>query len=149
LKLFSQRKGLKPIRKLIQSESMDDDLRNRLWNALTLYYWNKVRTPWLYESGNEDIFALFKLIWHNYFRHPLDTLDMYWEDTRKEIREYFLERSQWNEVYDFLEFIANNYPDKEVNQKFMDFCNSVLENEVSAYRFVGGKITQITSEGEI
>jgi hypothetical protein len=31
----------------------------------------------------------------------------------------------------------------------MNFCNSVLEREVSAYRFVAGKIIQITSEAEI
>jgi hypothetical protein len=31
----------------------------------------------------------------------------------------------------------------------MEFSNSVLEQELSAYRFVGGKITQITSEEEI
>jgi len=31
----------------------------------------------------------------------------------------------------------------------MKACNSVLESEVSAYRFVGGKIIQMTSEEEI
>ena len=31
----------------------------------------------------------------------------------------------------------------------MDLCNSFLERELSAYRFIGGKITQITSEEEI
>jgi len=31
----------------------------------------------------------------------------------------------------------------------MDFCNSVLERELSAYRFVEGKITQITTEAEV
>jgi len=31
----------------------------------------------------------------------------------------------------------------------MDFCDSVLERELSAYRFVGDRITQITSEEEV
>ena len=53
--------------------------------------------------------------------------------------------------YDFIEYIANNYHDEynSVNQKFMDFCNFILKRELSAYRFVGGKITQITSEEEV
>ena len=33
---FSQRMGLKPIRTQIQIDSMDDDLRNSLWNNLTI-----------------------------------------------------------------------------------------------------------------
>ena len=56
---------------------------------------------------------------------------------------------KWYEVYDFIEFAANNFPDKETNKKFMETCNSILEAELSAYRFVGNEITQITSKEEI
>jgi len=31
----------------------------------------------------------------------------------------------------------------------MNFCNTILEQELSAYRFVGGKIVRITSKEEI
>jgi hypothetical protein len=40
MKLFSQRKGLKPVKSVMQVDSMDDDLRNGLWNALVLHYLN-------------------------------------------------------------------------------------------------------------
>ena len=149
MKLFSQRKGIKPVKSVMQVDSMDMELRNGLWDALTLFYWSKVEeTGYVYKYDNIDI--LLKLLWHSYFKRPIDTLDSYWPNTYKEIREYFF-NCEWYEVYDFIEFIANNYPDKynEVNPKFMDFCNSVLEGELSAYRFVGGKITQITSEAEV
>jgi hypothetical protein len=53
------------------------------------------------------------------------------------------------EVYDFIEFIANNYPNENTNNEFTKACNSVLEAELSAYRFVGNQIIQITSEEEI
>jgi len=126
---------------------MDMELRNGLWNALTIFYWSKVKKRgYGYEYDNIDI--LLKLLWHSYFKKPIDTLDQYWPDTYKKIREYFF-NCEWYEVYDFIEFIANNYPVDEVNLKFMEFCNSVLERELSAYRFVGGKITQITSETEV
>jgi len=148
MKLFSQRKGIKPVKSVMQVDSMDGDLRNGLWNALTFVYWNQVEDDWIHDYKKMDI--LFKTLWHSYFKKPLDTLSSYWPETYKKIREYFF-HCRWYEVYDFIEFIANNYPDEynKVNPKFMDFCNSVLERELSAYRFVGDRITQITSEEEV
>jgi len=150
MRLFSQRKGLKPVKSVMQVDSMDSELRNGLWNALTISYWDQVKDEWLYRSENEKIDTLFKRLWHNYFKRPLDTLRDYWPETYEETREYFFNYN-WYEVYDFIEFIANNYPDEynKVTPKFMDSCNSVLERELSAYRFVGGKITQITSKEEV
>lgn len=145
---FSQRKGIKPVKSEIQVDSMDSDLRNRLWNVLTVFYWKRVdnRRP----SSYEDIQPLVEELWHDYFKRPIDTLSDNWYNTYEEIRGYFF-KAVWNEVYDFIEFIANNYSDKydEVNLKFMNLCNSILERELSAYRFIGGKIIQITSEVEI
>jgi len=148
MRLFSQRKGIKPVKSVVQVDSMDTELRNGLWNALTIFYWNQVEGQWI--SDYRNIGILLKRLWHSYFKRPIDTLRDYWPDTYKEIREYFF-NCEWYEVYDFIEFVANNYPNQynEVNPKFMAFCNSVLERELSAYRFVGGKITQITSEEEI
>ncbi len=36
--LFSQRKSIKPIKSIIQVDFIDDDLRNGLWDVLTIYY---------------------------------------------------------------------------------------------------------------
>lgn len=148
MRLFSQRKGIKPVKKVMQVDSMDEELRNCLWNALSISYWKQVEDDWI--SNCEKIDTLLKRLWHNYFKRPIDTLRDYWPDTYKEIREYFF-NFRWYEVYDFIEFIANNYPDEsnKLNLNLMNFCNSVLERELSAYRFVGGRITQITSEEEI
>jgi len=148
MKLFSQRKGFKPIKSVMQVDYMDTELRNGLWNALTLFYWNQVKGDLISQYEKMDI--LFKKLWFSYFKKPIDTLRNLWPDTYREIREYFF-NCKWYEVYDFIEFIANNYPGEynAVNPEFMDLCNSVLERELSAYRFVGGKITQITSEAEV
>ncbi len=144
--LFSQRKGLTPVKKVIQSDSMDDDLRHGLWNALDLFCWHRQGevVNWI-SQGNLEI--LIKRLWLDFFKWPLDNLDDYWPVTYSKIRKIYYEFS-WYEVYDFIEFIAANdeHMDSEV---FMDFCNSILERELSAYRFVAGKITQITTEEEI
>jgi len=146
MRLFSQRKGIKPVKK-IQRGYMDDDLRNSLWNAFISFYWSNVEgeiifdEPWIYD--------LCKSLWLDYFKKPLDTLlSMSLKYTYQKIKDYFF-NCHWYEVYDFIEFIVNSYPYEGINSEFMEYCNSVLERELSAYRFVGGKIVEITSEEEI
>lgn len=142
--LFSYRKGLKPVKDIMQKENMDEALRNSLWNALKICYWDNVDDR--YQSYN--IRELVKLIWIDYFKRPLDSLKNHWPSDYDNLRKYFYD-CQWNEVYDFIEFVANNYESSQVNAYFIRFCNRFLEREMSAYRFVNGLITEITSEEEI
>lgn len=146
MKLFSQRKGIKPVKSVIQVDDMDDDLRNSLWNALTISYWDNIERDYI--SYFPDMENLIKKLWVDHFKQPLDTLEDTWSITYEKIRNKFY-NYEWYEVYDFIEFIAYSYPYKNDNQDFMDLCNSFLKRELSAYRFIGGKITQITSEEEI
>ncbi len=143
--LFSQRYGFKPLKTLIQIDSMDDDLRSCLWNALDVHYWESIR---LHLSSNAPMLSLVRQLWHSYFKKPVDTIHDWWPSTQKEIREYFF-GCGWNEVYDFVEFAANNYPEKSKNTQFMKACNSILERELSAYRFIDSRIAPITSEVEV
>lgn len=155
METFSQRIGIKP-KDVIQIDSMNDDLRNKLWNALKNFYWDQVPPPPLEArifGGNSlflhrDMRTLIYLLWDNYFKKQVDTLKNNWEGILNEIREYYF-GCNWNEVYDFIEFIANNYGNAEYNKEFMNGCNTIFEQEISAYRFVGNKIGQITSETEI
>jgi len=151
MKSFSQRKDLKPVKSVIQVNSMDEDLRNGLWNALTVNYWSSMKPMkfgGMFLSNDRNIEVLCNLLWLSYFKKPLDTLSREWDNVLYEIRKYFFS-CEWSEVYDFVEFVAQNYPEKSENQKFESFCNTVLERELSAYRFVGDEIAQITSEEEI
>ena len=150
MELFSQRKGIKPPKSKIQSDSMDDDLRIGLWNILTISYWSRLPRSVLGTSlsYHSNLNILIKRLWVHYFKIDLDKLDDNWKYTHNVIKAYFFS-FKWYEVYDFIEFVANNYPDNLVNKKYIEFCNNVLEKELSAYRFIGGIITQITSKEEI
>jgi hypothetical protein len=86
--------------------------------------------------------------WDNYLKLPIHIAPSALSDIWKEMQEYFF-KCEWDEIYDLLEFMVAYYPEKEVNEHFMDACNEVLESELSAYRFVGEQITQITSKEEI
>ena len=142
---FSQRKGLRPIKSIIQKDSMDQDLKAGLWNALQLVVLDKVDNhSWISETPYQQ---LFRVLWFGFFKYTLDNLNDYWETTRRRIREWYFE-AEWYDVYDFIEFIAQNLSgsDKEL---FIRICNSVLEKELSAYRFIGDNIGEITNEAEI
>lgn len=147
---FSQRKGIKPVKSIIQSDSMDSDLRNSLWNALSIYYWDQLKHQTFVYSSNKltNIELLLKRIWFNYFKWSIDTLDNSWSITHRKIRQYYFS-CEWYEVYDFIEYIATEDIDYSGNKEFINFCNKMLEREVSAYRFVEREITAITSEIEI
>jgi len=144
--------GLKPIKNIIQIDSMDNDLKVGLWNAAQLFYWDTVSTNWLSGSVHNDdlnILLLLKRLWLGFFKEPLDTLDGRFSDTYSKIRDRFFNKYEWYEVYDFIEFISQNYPNEKTNESFRARCNSVLEKELSGYRFVDGGLTKISSEEEI
>jgi hypothetical protein len=146
MSVFSLRRGLKPVKTVIQVDCIDAELRNALWDAFHI--------SCLPEQGRLPVqkinstYGLCVSLWHRYFKEPVDTIPSRADAVRRTLREYFF-GCKWYEVYDFIEFVANNYPDDYVKEEFIASCNSVLERELSAYRFVGARITEITSENEI
>jgi hypothetical protein len=154
MKSFSQRQGLKPIRTIIQRECADEVLRNALWNYLSVFYLNKF-DAWLKET-TPAINGLATRIWVHHFNNRMDELDHYLPNLRLKLKEDFINLS-WNEMFDILEFIPNNYREddykggfeNEINKKFYLNANSVLKEHLSAYRFIDKQITEISSEEEI
>lgn len=145
--LFSQRHGYKPVKSVIQADSMDNDLRNGLWNALHMFYWSKAgHTQFL--KDDSEIYSLIYALWRDYFKEPIDTIPYNWEGAYTYIRGRFF-GYDWFEVYDFVEFIAKNYVRNSTNEYFMRYANSILEREMSGWRFIGGEIAPVTSEEEI
>lgn len=159
---FSQRHGFKPKREIMQIESMNDDLRNSLWNVLDIFFWEKIEKHSLYgdidynrkESSRgqhleiDDLKALIQILWFSHFKQLFDDLSGNWYQDYKFIKKTFFQY-QWNEIYDFLEFIANHYNNQSTLKSFIELCNHVLETEMSGYRFIGLTITPITSDTEI
>jgi hypothetical protein len=128
---------------------MDSALRNRLWNVLDYYYWSHEHgTPNIVKVPSAQMKSILTKVWGDYFKESVDIIHQWWSDTFRILSERY-SGFKWYEVYDFIEFAANNFSEEETNKKFIKTCNSVLETELSAYRFVGNVITQITSKEEI
>ena len=143
---FSQRYGYMPVREVIQLESIDEPLRNGLWSLLKIHCWNDSIS--YYTDSDKLIYQLCSKLWFQYFKYPLDMLPNKYEVVLKKIRGYFFS-CDWNEIYDFMEFVANNYERSNFREQFVSDCNELLEKEMSAYRFLNGMITRITEEQEI
>lgn len=142
LKRFSERFGFKAPKEVFQVDSMDDDLRNSLWNEVTLN---------LYERDKEFFLRLARVLWAKFFKYRLDELNvrtLY--RTYESIKSEFF-KLDWDEVYDFIEFIAKiSYPRAQNRiKRFVVDCNDILKEELSVYRFVDKVLTKITSEEEI
>ncbi len=155
---FSEHYGYKPIRESLQIDCIDKALRNGLWTLLKIRYWDScARSADHYRQEfklthhrNLKLKHLCDSLWRNHFKIPLDELGASWYEVKKELRSYFFS-CEWYEVYDFIEFVVNNYPDPEeaIVADFTSECNELLEREMSAYRFLDMHIRRITDEEEI
>jgi hypothetical protein len=146
--LFSQRKGLKPVRSLAQKDSIDEDLRYGLWDAFHVNLWKKLEYHTYHNRfPQSNLWPLFERYWHGYFKRPLDNLPETFHAAHEVVRQYFFQ-CEWHEIYDFIEFTAAAAPDN-LAADFSDFCNCVLERELSAYRLIDGRMVEITAEQEI
>jgi len=154
--LFSERRGLKPVKSIIQKDSMDDDLSNSLWNVVYTCFLEEHLLPSMSTEGS-TLEPVVRQLWFNYFKRPLDTIPYAPEGTTRTIKDYFM-TCEWYEVYDLLEFLVGAvsnivddtlHLDKADVEEFISLCNAVLERELSAYRFIGKKIVPITAEEEM
>lgn len=149
MKSFSERKGIKPPRQTVQTDGMTDELRNSLWNALHLMVWES--NDFMHSRMSLPKMDAFSAqLWFRYFKKPIDERPSYAYSDRSErtlqiIRDYFF-AAAWNEIYDFLEFVVDAF--KQEKPRLAEFINRVLTSEMSAYRFIDGKLVDITNEQE-
>ena len=150
---FSERIGIKPTRVEIQKESADQELRNELWNATYITYFNEL--GYYLSDLDPTITTLLKLVWIYHFKKPLDEIPDTCDRIVNNIKLVMI-KGEWNELFDLLEFIPDHYKEdyqpeeeNETNLAFIDWCNNILEKQLSAYRFINGYLAEVTSNEEI
>ncbi len=156
---FSEKHGYKQVRNAIQKDSMDASLRNRLWNGVDIHFCDRLERGQAADhvaDADDPARHIIYLLWTDYFKYTWDTIEhesVY--SVCQGIRKYF-HHCQWYEVYDFLEFVAENFkeyndfePDADPVGDFAQHCNGAMAKEQCAWRLVGCRIAEITSEDEI
>lgn len=138
---FSQRHGYL-VEKAIQFDSIDAELRNRLWNLIDQELFRKHK----YESTTSRSFIFPKIsrLYDLFLKRTVDSIPFFFSDMKREVSDIFF-RAQWFEVYDFVEFIAYEMSQPD---DFRNICNDVLKEEKSAYRFIKHNIVPISSAVE-
>lgn len=147
---FSQRMGLAPAKKVAQIDDIDVDLRNALWNVLTVNLFNRYRHSDRYatatlERSNFEAFS--RTLYADFYKAPVDTLPYLWSDFVTSMRNKYF-RMSWHGLYSFVEFLVG-VDHVGSGQLLAEACNVALDRENSAYRFVSGRLTPITSSEEI
>lgn len=128
-------------------DSMDSDLKNGLWNVITMY----ITQPMTNGSSNLDnsyFQELIEGIWFSFLKEPIDQIPYFTESVGKELRRRFY---SWDnlDIYDFIDFVNSIESAPFDLSAFEESCNFVLKREVSGYRFVQGHLAPITNELEI
>lgn len=146
MKSFSQRKGLKPVSEIIQTDDMNDELRISLWNTLDMHIWSTKDYVNTYTSISTPYINSFsKALWVS-LKKPIDNLPQRGEDKLREIRHLFFS-FKWNEVYEFIEFVIRFY---KINKpELSQHINNVLARERSGYRVIDGNVVDIIDEQEV
>jgi hypothetical protein len=148
---FSQRIGKRPIKVELEREGISQELRNSLWTILVELILSQSNEPKYSSYGQRELYSeltkYFRDLWIYFFKRPIDNLPVGYSQVDENratgvIRKWFFE-SEWELVFDFIEFSSSYHP------KFQETCNLFLQEELSAYRFIDGKLTQINSPEEI
>lgn len=146
---FSQRMGKTPLIKEIQLESIDEDLRNGIWNIYSLHILRSIEKQSSHRIDPRIYFS--NQLWHDYFKQPIDKIPSFFPNVIQKIREYFF-KCQWYEIYDLIEvsihIIDNDNFNIDIKDLFDDL-NYVLEREFSGYRFIEKTLSPITNQTEI
>jgi hypothetical protein len=137
---FSDRMGI-TTPPALQLDGMTTALRASLWNVLDAMLGRPINERWI-EAAH--VFAV------EYFKERADVLPRYHSEARNWVATRYF-KLPWYEVYNFVEFIrprvvaiAYTGPDDFVRE-----INSVLQREVSGYRFFSGRIAPISNEAEM
>jgi hypothetical protein len=143
--LFSQRKKLTPIRVDIQREEVDERLRNKIWSAIQVIFFEAPAYHFYHLSLDDEL--IIKHLWMFFFHRPIDTAPVDRTNFRAFLRAWFF-KANWYEVYDFVEAL---YAEVEghFRTSLSQLVNSYLESEMAAYRLIDGQISEITNEQEI
>lgn len=141
---FSQRIGKKEVKVNFQTESIDNDLRVRLWNLIDSIVES------LELSG---AVWLYKKLWRNFLVQPVALMPAGPFDgiSPSKCRDYLFKwflKSEWYELYDLLEYLVRREKYR-FGSSFIQDCNDALEIEISSYRIIDQTVVRINSELEI
>lgn len=151
---FSERVGAVSARKSIQIDDMDDALRNSLWNEIYYFYRYESSPPWGRVAST---------VARHVHKVPVDSVGITPTQALRWFRSAFFE-GPWYQTYEIIEnlYVTESDHSNVMATTFGDLTqhrhrvallksrlNSVLERELSGYRFIDNVLTPISSPVEV
>jgi len=128
----------------IQTESMDETLRNRIWSK---FYGENFDPYDVHDLDNaitniERMMDKMGILYH----YPNST--MIRQQNAATLQGTLISKNKWYVMYDFLERYLELLDDEEAIVTAQEY-NKILEEEASGYRVINGLVTPIISESEM
>ncbi|RBL93340.1 AbiJ-NTD4 domain-containing protein [Chitinophaga flava] len=149
---FSERIGITQSQKELQLTTLDDDLKNGLWNIYNVCIYNLISGS---NHGSNSLSGIGELfanhLWHNFFKLTIDSAPSDYYKLYYSLKKRFYE-GEWYETFDLIQesysyLVGINF--FKVPQNVENSFNEILEREFSGYRFIQGIIAPITNKHEI
>lgn len=142
---FSERMGFVKVSDVFQTQSMSQELRNRIYNFIENSFPNKNR---------ETIYKIFHC---EFFKLKQGEFCYYCNISTRGSFEDCFDKSNWYTIYDLLEFIIQMYSKYNnftqyvsyAKDQFVTKINQILEEEHSGYRIIDNLVTPIIDNNEI
>jgi hypothetical protein len=144
---FSDRIGVTEPRRLLQIGEIDAPLRNSLWNWILTLISTEERpaTGWKWQE-------ITRLVAQRFVKVPVDDVPLSRFDQARDWLRSIYEQLEWFEAYNLVEFLV-----RQAGQFFQNWkrdvlafqVNAVLQEELSAYRFVEGHLAPISTASEV
>jgi hypothetical protein len=130
----------------MQKDSMDERLKNALWNAAYERYWSHYSNRQQQHATDIREGQLLYALWTEHFSQAADEFPDFFPAALGAIKRLFV-ACQGASVYDFVQFIARCGTIIDVAQ-FVGDCNNALAKHNSRFRFVGNTLAPSTSDAE-
>lgn len=143
---FSERMGIVQPRDVIQKDSIDTALRNRLWDIVREGY----LVTEMAKVEETRLGSNYRVLWIDFWQRAGDTVPAWCDDAGQQVRAWFY-AAAWNQVYDFVEFVIRRCERRHeiTAERLVTVVNEALETNLSAYRWIEDEFAPINDEDQI
>ncbi len=149
---FSDRIGATAPSTLIQDNSIDDALRNGLWQSIYENYLDIDSFNYIYKDdiGAIESFIMFvlKKLHVDIFKLSSDNVVYGAKNNIESLRRYFF-ACEWHECFNIIEFYLGVKPPYESKADFVKRINFFLERERSAFRIIENVLCRLSDPVEV
>lgn len=140
---FSDRMGITRQKTVLQVDSIDQDLKNGLWQACLEFPLSTTANEY-YTASNKRFEAAIRGIYVNVLKETSDEIPDTISRVMARLKTWFYE-AKWYEIYNLLEHLVS----RDTTGLLAKRATYFLEREKSGYRIIQNKVVPITDPVEL